>query len=262
MTRAALSIAFLLLAPLAGARADWTIGVTGDRITVAGNDIQGAWSPLDLGAALTLWLDAKDAGTLTLSNDFVAAWADKSGNEKHTAQNVLELRRKYLSSDAVANNNPSVSSDSKSRKYVTSPVVVAHQMFIVAAYRDGNDASFDDYATMITGDNVNSERVGMGNPGSVPSGLWFLSNVLSPGAAKNTATNLSTTALPMPLCVLRFDLLQPNTNTWRIGSQHSVGAPTRGWEGPICEVVFVGETLSDSSRISLVNYLMEKWGIE
>jgi len=36
------------------------------------------WSPLGLDN-MTLWLDADDAGTLTLTGDFVEAWGDKSG---------------------------------------------------------------------------------------------------------------------------------------------------------------------------------------
>ena len=44
------------------------------------------WSPLQLGANLSLWLDASDASTITLNGSTVSQWNDKSGNARHATQ--------------------------------------------------------------------------------------------------------------------------------------------------------------------------------
>ena len=39
-----------------------------------------AWTPAELGASLSLWLDADDASTITLNGSTVSQWSDKSSN--------------------------------------------------------------------------------------------------------------------------------------------------------------------------------------
>ena len=45
-----------------------------------------AWTPSALNSALALWLDADDAGTITLNGSTVSQWNDKSGNARHVSQ--------------------------------------------------------------------------------------------------------------------------------------------------------------------------------
>jgi hypothetical protein len=56
-----------------------------------------AWTPAALGADLALWLDADDAGTITLNGSTVAQWNDKSGNNRHVSQAVATAQPTYLS---------------------------------------------------------------------------------------------------------------------------------------------------------------------
>lgn len=44
------------------------------------------WTPTVLGSALSLWLDAADASTITLNGSTVSQWNDKSGNGRHATQ--------------------------------------------------------------------------------------------------------------------------------------------------------------------------------
>jgi len=213
-----------------------------------------AWTPASL-PNCTLWLDASDSATITLSNDYVVAWSDKSGKGNNTAQAAPAYRRLYKAADAVAGGLPSVSSDDRVTRHVLTPALSAAQMFFVTAYKDGNDATFDEYATIAVVDGSTSQRVGMGD---IFKDSWYGTGVLANGAAKNGESVASTVALPMPLCLLRFDFAGTVSNVWWIGSQ---ATPGRGWQGPICEVVFVSSALSSGDRALLEAYLMAKWGI-
>lgn len=53
------------------------------------------WSPLALGSALALWLDAADASTITLNGGNVSQWNDKSGNGRNATQAIASLQPAY-----------------------------------------------------------------------------------------------------------------------------------------------------------------------
>lgn len=257
MMRAALSITLLLLAPLAGARADYAIGVTGDHITVVGNDIQGAggatWTPLDLGASLMLWLDASDIETIALSNNYVTAWTDKSGNDNGGIQTTLEDRWTYTNAWSTANENPAMLGDGSGRMGIICGSFAATQVWVVAAYDTGTTSAFGNYPTL--GIVAETTRLGMGNAGQP---TWYTAvAVFSSGAATNGAESATTTALPMPLSILRFDGLTLASGGWRIGHQLT---PGRSWIGPICEMIFLSNATTLSNRQKLEGYLAHKWG--
>lgn len=48
------------------------------------------WTPAEI--STVLWLDASDSSTITLVNEKVSQWADKSGNSKHVTQSTLASR--------------------------------------------------------------------------------------------------------------------------------------------------------------------------
>jgi len=55
-----------------------------------------AWTPDQLGASLSLWLDADDESTITESGGFVSQWDDKSGNSRHFSQAAGSKQPEYL----------------------------------------------------------------------------------------------------------------------------------------------------------------------
>jgi len=60
-----------------------------------------AWTPADLGASMALWLDAADAGTITLNitllrGSTVSQWDDKSGNGNHVSNATAATQPPYL----------------------------------------------------------------------------------------------------------------------------------------------------------------------
>jgi hypothetical protein len=54
-----------------------------------------AWTPAELGADLALWLDADDAGTITLNGSNVSQWDDKSGNARHVSQGSASAQPEF-----------------------------------------------------------------------------------------------------------------------------------------------------------------------
>lgn len=73
------------------------VSIVSDEISVIAN-LRLPWTPHAL--TLALWLDAKDASTLTVDLDnTVSEWRDKSGNNRHAVQNTVSLRPSYSTSD-------------------------------------------------------------------------------------------------------------------------------------------------------------------
>ena len=73
------------------------VSIVSDEISVIAN-LLPLWTPAAL--TLALWLDAKDASTITVDLDnTVSEWRDKSGNNRHAAQSTVSLRPSYSTSD-------------------------------------------------------------------------------------------------------------------------------------------------------------------
>jgi hypothetical protein len=225
------------------------------------NYVKDSWMPKDI-TGCTIWLDASDNTSVSTSNGYVSAWSDKSGNNNHATQPVIANRRTYSLNSIVANNKRSVFSDGVSGTLcVKTPNITVRQWYIVTAYNNGSLATFNQYPTLLSGATstpaVGSLRAGMGR---IASANWFTGTTMwADGAAKNTNSITSTVALPMPLTVLRIDGETDGTQEWYIGC--NILLADRTWDGPICEVVGYSSLLTDSDRLKLVTYLMNKWGI-
>ena len=61
-------------------------------------DRHGMWSPSKLHDNLLLWLDAKDANSITQISSKISQWNDKSGNARHITQTNASIRPTYSSS--------------------------------------------------------------------------------------------------------------------------------------------------------------------
>ena len=75
--------------------------------TITDGGAADAWTPASLGADLALWLDADDAGTITLNGSDVAQWDDKSGNGNDVSNGAASTQPAYLATGW--NGNPTVS---------------------------------------------------------------------------------------------------------------------------------------------------------
>lgn len=61
------------------------------------------WTPANLGADLTLWLDADDASTITLNGSTVSQWSDKSSNAIPFSQPTASSQPSYGASGLAKN---------------------------------------------------------------------------------------------------------------------------------------------------------------
>jgi hypothetical protein len=222
------------------------------------------WRPDELGSSLALWLDAEDTASITLNGGNVSQWSDKSGNGRHATQATAANQPEYVASTAILGGKPSVGGTAATGYELVgtiTPSFAAREWLLVCAYLDGVTASFPGPSTfpnLISGPGAfGALRAGLGSAGTAD---WVSSNMWVAFPYRNGAETTSTTALPMPATLLRFQGPDTVTQTWGIGfNQATTG---RTWRGPIGEVIAVGETLSTADRQKAEGYLAWKWGLE
>jgi hypothetical protein len=221
-----------------------------------------AWTPAQL-PSLALWLDAEDTASITLNGGKVSQWNDKSGSARHATQATAANQPEYIASTAVLGGKPSVGATATTGYGLVgtiTPSFAAREWLFVAAYLDGVTALFPDgsvFPTLLSGpNNFGAQRAGMG---ATALADWFTSAMWAALPYRNGAETTSTTALPMPATLLRFEGETTATQTWGIGFNQSTSGRT--WRGPIGEVIAVGETLSTADRQKADGYLAWKWGL-
>jgi hypothetical protein len=224
----------------------------------------GFWTPAQLGSALALWLDAEDTASITLNGSTVSQWDDKSGNNRHATQATAANQPEYVASTAVLGGKPSVGATAATGYGLVgtiTPSFAAREWLLVTAYLDGVTALFpggNTFPTLMSGPEAfGFERAGVGSSGTAG---WWSTSMWAAFPYRNGAETTSTTALPMPATLLRFDGPNTVTQTWGIGFNQAT--TNRTWRGPIGEVIAVGETLSTADRQKLEGYLAWKWGLE
>ena len=156
-----------------------------------------AYSPLSLSPAL--WLDGKDAATVTLVNSAVSQWADKSGNNRHAGQSNSAIRPTYTAGVGINFNNQGLT-------VATFPVIAGGTIFVVQQTTDtvylmlttelgqlyGWVAHENSASSIESGFGVptyynNGTRMFWGNRGDVYTALHNATNVISvPGIAMDS----------------------------------------------------------------------------
>lgn len=216
--------------------------------------VQGLWTPAQLSTAL--WLDAADAGTVTLNGTTVSQWRDKSGNGNNATQSTAANQPTYSAANAVLNGKPSVGATTYLGLVgMITPSFTAREWFVVTAFVNGTTALFSEFSTILSGPGAfGAERAGMGEAAAANwvAGTW------GGYPFRNGAATTSTTALPMPATILRFSGASTVTQSWGIGFNQLVS--NRSWHGPLGEVIAVGALLSTADRQLMEGYLAWKWG--
>lgn len=221
-----------------------------------------SFSPLDIGG-LSLWLDAADSNSLTLSGNSVTAWRDKSG------RTTLSL---FGTSPTYVSNQVRFNSSGRFR----GAYAMATQTTVFAVYSTSNTTT---NARLITVDGTN----GYGNihapaplagggladlflwtGGSYPGNEWY--TTLSPQTGRR-------------MYAIAFN--GANSLVWRNGSAASmggtpanaiadgsnlaVGADLDGqgpFNGDLAELILFSALLSTGDRQRVENYLAQKWGLQ
>lgn len=213
------------------------------------------FSPAEL-PGLTGWYDAQSPQTVTLEGNAVTAIANRVAGPDLTA--VPEGGPEYALGHSVSHGRPAFvwpDADTKRGLWFDADHMV-HDVFMVLAYRDGVDSTFNTYTTMF-----------IDTAGTTDATVnWLVSKSESPGVfAKPPNSDIlinggpaTMTLLPLPLSVLH--VRSPTPFPLRAIGYKYRDKP-RAWRGPICEILTFDAPLVSEGATAITTYLMEKWGI-
>lgn len=234
------------------------------------------WTPAQITTGL--WLDAADAGTLTLESGAVSQWNDKSGNSRHVVQS--NSARQPLFQAAGFNGLPAVDFDGsndflKNATYQPSGALTCALVF----NRDTNSGVFVnvqrsggifEVAGSFGGGYRNITFTGTGPGNGIGTGIGF--DMSSGGTAQNAIMVIQydgAGTLATDYVARLNGVAQSLSSSGLLGYQSETGLCIGGravqdlafFNGLISEVVLrEGVTnLSDSQKIE--GYLAHKWGL-
>lgn len=250
-----------------------TLAITALRGGAAG----AAWTPAEL-TSLALWLDADDAGTITLNGSNVSQWSDKSGNARHAVQATAAYQPLY--SAAGFNGKPTVRFNQNFLLETAAQFpLIARSVFLVVketteksnsgvlsvrpASGPFNDWNRLDAVAYETGTISEQFAVYSGNytitpgPGGLASGIYGEVKAAGTGTLFiNGASAGNDTAFTEPAAL--------SGGGYVLGARWISGAvsfTSLGLDGDIAEVVYVGATVSTDDRQKLEGYLAHKWAL-
>lgn len=218
------------------------------------------WTPKDLGAPLTVWYDAGDAATVTLTSSKVSQIDDKSGNARHatqsTATNQPVISSAYQNSRDVLQFYADSTADWLS---VPSTGVTAQPYTIFLSLQIANTNTAE---TMFMNSNdVTLEKstrlfpyAGSGTSMALDRPTaWFIYGVTFNGGSSLSSLNGTTTS-------------QTSGSTVISGATTYIGARTNStstnpYRSYIGEFLIVSGTLSTANRQRIEGYLAWKWGV-
>jgi hypothetical protein len=217
-----------------------------------GGYLRTAWTPYRIGPTVSLWLDASDASTLTLtSSNTVSQWKDKSGNGNNAIQNAGVTQPVYNAT--TMNGYPGISFDGVAQKMTFS---AASGLSMAAVMRT------DSGCVALGGVfGVNGSDVGLRRSNNSPT------TGFNAGALNTDFTGTSTTNW-----INGTNLL---TNAEGTNSVMTVAKPsnsfaltsighytsTRYWKGTMTELILFDSTLSPADQQKLQGYLAWKYGL-
>ncbi len=211
------------------------------------------WTPAEI--PTIAWYDAADASSITLVDDKVSKWNDKSGNNRHASQGTAANRPAYKAIDPMINNLPSIGNIAATGQIgLNTPLMFAKSVYVVTYYKDGVDSQFDGYSTLFSGL--------LGVAGEINTAdLLNTVHFNNYGVFKNGASGWSWTlrVLPMPSSILRVVHYEGSTQVFSLG--FDAKKTDRDWQGNCSEWIFMDGTESDATRQKIEGYLAHKWGL-
>lgn len=251
------------------------------------------WTPSELGSALALWLDAADAGTITLNGSNVSQWNDKSGNNRHATQ-ATAVNRPTYQADGF-NGRPTLNFDGGSdfmgmsnALQIGNSSAVSYSVFV--AFRQTSvsvNASFlfrgsagigstnTDYGFFseqsgAQGDTAPLYRFGTGAATDavawqrIPSPIASTNPVIF-GGVMNAATGTTGTKETYFNGTLAtsgsYTIKGPAATEAAIGALVNSGTPTAFMAAAMSEMVMCRAALSTADRQKLEGYLAWKWAL-
>lgn len=229
------------------------------------------WTPRNL-PTLSLWLDADDAATLTLSDSYVTEWRDKSGNGRHVAQaaqasqptrvaNVQNGRavvRFDGTSDALSGGDVlDLGTGGLSVAAVGTP---SNNNTVIGKYR----VTSDNYTWIVTRAGITTRSTAItsasGGTASSATQLWTATVDRTAGLAfwrNGTSTGTSSTNYPNSA---NYNSTYPLLVGASTSSTDNVSL-TSFYQGDVAEIVVSLSTWSTGDRQRLEGHLAHRWGL-
>ncbi len=243
-----------------------------------------AWVPeRDLRANVSLWLDASDAGTISLSGSNVTQWSDKSGFARHASQATGANQPTYVASNSVGKPCIRFAGGSAFLQTPDDVPLTRTSVFVVqrkasgsgsvnqAVYSDGRCSSANAQDSIQLGetnlgDGSYTPRFSRSGPAlaTTSPGAWaenvdsilYAANLASTVVAGINATTSSAAASgspnngPLPVRV--------GSGFVTTSAASAVGVP---YYGDVYEVLVVTSDLTTDEVDRIHGYLAHKWGI-
>ena len=219
------------------------------------------WTPANV-TSVVAWYDAADESTLTIEEGRVSEWRDKSVNERNISRDAAGDRPWYLANDPMVNNLPSIGTNviSGNIGLVSPSSFAVRNAYAVAYYMDGtvDSTAGGQYPTLLSGAGSHGyERIMLNQNSDQLIGTGAFA---TGGIYRNGATGSSTSMLPMPATVWRFESNNTRTHPWAIGYNRE--SDNRTWPGGISEWIFTDGTEDLATKQKIEGYLAHKWGLE
>jgi hypothetical protein len=223
------------------------------RRTVTRRAVDGAASPLDItNGKIARWFIADSLEDILSDGASVDYWRDESQYQQHVAQ--ISTNRPTLHYDVL--NGHSVVRFDGTNHFMGGvapgviPAITQHSLFIVCKY---DSATFGDFDGLVGGGSGDDEVL-IGDSGTTAyrevtqNNTTRINNVDTPDAGSSLNT---------------FHLIDitDNSFTWaanfRIGQDRAT--TTRRWDGDIAEIILFDTALGDGDRLTVRNYLNDKY---
>ena len=228
---------------------------------------------------LKFWLDADDSSTITLSGSEITQWNDKSSNA-------------FVFTPTSSTQRPTLETAVQNGKNVSRFVGSTSDELLsnVNSGLSGNGFALTFFVVFNKATNQNNMTLLGQNPSSTTHGLSFQVSTLQPAidqwaphGAKMDASISNSTWYVLTIKVASW-ATQHNATMWLDGVSKTTSAygvhetpsltnavfnvgswdDTRTdmcWDGDIAEMILYDAALSDTDRVSVENYLKNKWGI-
>ena len=230
------------------------------------------FSPLDVDG-LSLWLDATDPATLTLSGSNVTQWRDKSGSD-HAFSNHVGTTT--LASNVQSGQNAVYFNGASSLNNTTLVFPSAAYSVFIVAYQEALVTTGGNYARLLNGGGAGTDaRFFLGVLGSNyatftgTTGGWNEVNANSPATSIFQQWSLlgvtvsGSNLIPYVSGVAQTLKTTGTTGAFTglsIGGAQSGGSPQL-WVGHVGELLVYSNVLSTAQRQQVETYLAEKWGL-
>lgn len=254
------------------------------------------WTPTQLTSAV--WLDAADAGTITLNGSNVSQWNDKSGNNRHATQTTPTLQPSFVSN--ASNGLPALQTDGGDNliignrlnlfQDVGSATIAIMVKYVAGTYSGGALSVFVSNGISTTGTRFSltpaigtsigftcrrtdsdtainaTSSTSRTNTGVVNLAAIQIGNVVYSSAQGNHFTNgtqdLTNSALAFTNTTPTVSSNTTPLNASLFSINNNLNVPTLALPSgcQLFEVLMFNSTLSTTDRQRLEGYLAWKWG--